>query len=814
MNVKRIPPLDPPFSAQKRIPNWTFRGRWPANFLACPIPGCSAGVYRCRFALSSPQTLRLHAAGDNRYFLRLDGTLIANGPELGSLDHFRYESVEVELEAGEHILAALVFDFGEMGGLCRLSQRSGWLLAAESTPPELLNTGAAKWEFLPVAAWEWRQRYSVDPGTDFHGGRWPDGAEFGLAAGDWQIAPIAEEAFGSEQPNESGPGQRRLTAASLPERLYRRIERTPTRILAIPELSGEVRPENSTGEEAALLAALRDGKPYQLGVRRRIRIICDFGDYFCFYPRLTAAGAGSRLTFTWLESLLSSDMPDCFAKGNRDRIDGKYVSGLTDRFFPDHRPTTFFLPWWRCGRYLALDIECGDEAVELGQLELYETRYPFEPEVHTNTSDPRVNRLAELSIRTIQMCLHDTFMDCPYYEQLMYVGDARLEALALLALSSDNRMNEKMLTMFAESQQSDGFLCSRYPSRVRQIIPTFSPLWIGALNDYARFRANQHLVRKLFGNASRIADAFRNELNGQGLVQFNRPWCFVDWCEAWDADFGVPPEGENGVSAEINWLYAYALEQLAGLCDYLGEEMRGLEFRARKQELAKALIANFWDEDRELFSSDPGHRYYSEHSQCLALLSNVLPEEFEQRLARQLFSGKIANRTTIYFSHYYFECCRKMHRIDAMFERLNLWFDCDGLGLRTLLERPEPSRSDCHGWSGHPVFHLAATLGGIRPGDYEFRRVEIMPQPGKLTELHTGMVHPFGNIQVDYRLVEGQWQGAATLPEKLSGTVILPGNRRVELHGGVNRFQWEEKENANNSFHRSRSDFRSNLCET
>ena len=155
-----------------------------------------------------------------------------------------------------------------------------------------------------------------------------------------------------------------------------------------------------------------------------------------------------------------------------------------------------------------------------------------------------------------------------------------------------------------------------------------------------------------------------------------------------------------------------------------------------------------------------------------------------------------------------------MHRIDAMFERLKLWFDCEGLGLRTLLERPEPSRSDCHGWSGHPVFHLAATLGGIRPGDYEFRRVEIMPQPGKLTELHTGMVHPCGNIQVDYRLIKGQWQGVATLPANLSGTVILPGNRRLELHGRVNRFQWEEKEKANNSLQRSRSDFRSNLCET
>ena len=37
------------------------------------------------------------------------------------------------------------------------------------------------------------------------------------------------------------------------------------------------------------------------------------------------------------------------------------------------------------------------------------------------------------------MCAHETYMDCPYYEQMMYVGDTRLEVLTTYAISRDDR---------------------------------------------------------------------------------------------------------------------------------------------------------------------------------------------------------------------------------------------------------------------------------------------------------------------------------------------------------------------------------------
>ena len=58
-----------------------------------------------------------------------------------------------------------------------------------------------------------------------------------------------------------------------------------------------------------------------------------------------------------------------------------------------------------------------------------ETRYPLEMESRFRSSDRRLDAIAPLALRSLQMCAHETYMDCPYYEQMMSVGDTRLEAL-------------------------------------------------------------------------------------------------------------------------------------------------------------------------------------------------------------------------------------------------------------------------------------------------------------------------------------------------------------------------------------------------
>ena len=108
-------------------------------------------------------------------------------------------------------------------------------------------------------------------------------------------------------------------------------------------------------------------------------------------------------------------------------------------------------------------------------------------------------------------------------------------------------------------------------------------------------------------------------------------------------------------------------------------------------------------------------------------------------------------RTTIYFSHYLFEALRELNEPDAIIRRMGDWDALLEDGLKTTIEMPEPTRSDCHAWGAHPLFHFHATLAGIRPAAPSFGAVEIKPQLGQLSWIESRIPHPNGTIFVTVR---------------------------------------------------------------
>ena len=83
----------------------------------------------------------------------------------------------------------------------------------------------------------------------------------------------------------------------------------------------------------------------------------------------------------------------------------------------------------RSGQYVFITLRNQHSPVHIRHLQVIESTYPVEAVGSFTCSDERLVRIWEISARTLKLCMEDTFTDCPLYEQTLWVGDARNEAL-------------------------------------------------------------------------------------------------------------------------------------------------------------------------------------------------------------------------------------------------------------------------------------------------------------------------------------------------------------------------------------------------
>ena len=511
-------------------------------------------------------------------------------------------------------------------------------------------------------------------------------------------------------------------------------------------------------------------------------VLWDLDNYYCAYPLCdVSGGAGAKIAWSWAESLY---LPKSEAKGQRDEFIGKTFRGMTDTFLPGgglHQK--FSTLWWRAGRWCLLSIKTAAEPLTIHRLALNESRYPYENESRFDDGDKLLPDVIALATRGIQMCAHETYMDCPFYEQLMYDGDTRLELLTTYAMTRDDRLAKRAIELFDFSRRNWGFVNERYPSFLAQHSPTFSLIWALMLNDYAFWRNDPEFVRARAIGLRSMLEHFEPYVNGDGLLENLPGWPFMDWVSQWKT--GNAPDAVNGVSALNNLLYVYALQKSAAVEDSLGEALLAQRLRAKSARIAAAVRAKFWDESRGLMADNLAHTEFSEHGQCLALLSDTLTGDQAQRCFGQLLTAPDLKRTTIYFSFYLMETWQKFGRGDLILERLGFWKDLVKQGLKTPVEQPGNTRSDCHAWGSHPLFHLHASIAGIRPASPGFRTVRIAPEPGELPKIQSRTPHPDGLIALDLKFRAGRCRGRVELPAPITGVFVWQG-REQKLNGGAN----------------------------
>ena len=779
---------------------------WPARWIGPAVhsPETSQALaFRRQFRLTRSTKLRIHVSADQRYELYVDGQRLGRGPERGDLLNWFYESWDLDLSAGPHVIVARVWWIAPSAPApeAQMTVQPGFLLFAEDEGNELLSTGVAPWQYKPLPAYQFVNDHR-------HHCYFADGAVLHINAArldpnltqgtgtNWKTPKVVSAASLAAAVWESSPWWL-LRPAILPPMyekklqlgLARHVQQVPNektynlRIQSAANLPRELQQWN---------ALLQGKKSLTIPPRTRRRIIIDLQDYYCAYPLIQLRGGrGALLRAQFAESLYS--WPDetkdprngHSPKANRDLIEGKIFFGVGGQILCDGQPALFESHQWMAGRYLEIYIQTAGKPLTLEYVAFEETHYPFRFRHRFTSANPGLNRVIPVALRTLEMCSHETSMDCPYYERLNYVGDTRLQALVAYAASGDDRLARKCIQLFDWSRTPSGLTRSRHPSRTVQTIPPFSLWWIGMVHDYALWRRDPGFVTQRMPGVRAICEFWRSRLADNGLLLSPPGWNFVDWVPAWPK--GIAPGGEGGFSAPLNLQAILVLRLAAELEDLQGETILARRHRNFARALFTAVQKHYYLPAKGLFADDLAHQRFSEHAQCLAVLSGQLSATQSRRLVQSMLTTtQPLEKTTIYFTHYLFEALRQVGQIAPLLKRLDLWRQLHDFGFKTTFEAPEPSRSDCHAWAAHPVFHYHASLAGIRPAAWSFARVRITPQLGHLATLTGQMPHPDGLIQYDLRHADGNLQGKITLPPGLSGELVLPGKVQ-RLAPGINQ---------------------------
>jgi alpha-L-rhamnosidase len=766
--------LSAPLDAQEpRV----FENAPPANWIAPPgVPGDSFTVFHARrtFDLTAvPARFVVHVSADNRYRLYVNGVQVSSGPQRSDVTHWRYETLDLapNLRVGRNVIGALVWNWGAARPVAQHSHRTGFLLQGNS-PLEaaLVNTGTA-WKMLRDPAYApivittafMGNYYAAAPGDSIDGSRYPWG---------WERANYVDNAW------SSADLVGRVERAAIPPGDYGEVSGWQLEARSIPPMEEKeqrlTHVRRVSGDETDR-AFLRGSGDLVIPARTKASLLLDQSHTTNAYPVLeTSGGAGSTVRLTYAEALVDS----AGQKGNRNEIEGRTVRGVRDVFLPDggarRRFTTLY---WRSFRYIQLDITTANEPLRLHDLHGIFTAYPFVERGRFASDLPWLSEMWRMNWNGARIGAFETYMDTPYWEQLQYVGDTRVQGLISLYVAGDDRLVRQAIEHFDLSRIPEGLTTSRYPSALTQIIPPFSLIYVAMVHDYFMHRDDRAFVRERLAGLRGVLDWYAGHVDATGMLGPMPYWNYVDWTPRWDR--GVPPGADAGHSTTISLLYVYALQRAAELEDGVGTRGAAADYRMRAEVVRAAVRARAWNQERGLFRDAPDTSAYSQQTNVLAILVDAVPIAAQRTLMERVLSDTTLTPASYYFSFYVLEALRKAGLGDRYIEQLAPWQTMLRLGLTSAPENPEPTRSDTHAWAAHPNYGLLATVLGVRPSSPGFRTVRITPALGPLRRAEGRVPHPLGDIDVQLVREAGRGLRAEiTLPRGLSGVLEWHGQRR------------------------------------
>jgi alpha-L-rhamnosidase len=433
-------------------------------------------------------------------------------------------------------------------------------------------------------------------------------------------------------------------------------------------------------------------------------------------------------------------------------------------------------------RYLLASVRLPDDAAppEL-DVSVHDRHRPRPAGASFECSDPQLQRIFEVGLRTVDLCALDAYVDCPTREQRAWTGDSVVHQMVDLVTNPDWSM-ARWHPQLAAEPRADGMLAmapaSDFAADDRTFVPDWSLHWVRSLHHLYRSTGDRDLVAELLPVAERTLRWFESYLRADGLLHDVSGWVLLDWSSVYS----------TGCSSTLNALWARGLEDLADMADWLGNAGTARWARARRTAVASAFDA-FWDDRRGVYVdhvvAGVQRPAAAQHGGAAALAAGLVPPARIDRVVERLVDrDRLIRHSWVmdtvtaeggssgfihmvlgypepdwdveeqmveaqpFFRYVLHDGLARAGRADLVADLCRDWqVFLDG-GETTW---PECWRGGtrCHGWSSTPTRDLIVHVLGISPAEPGYAAVRVAPRLGGLEWVRATVPTPHGPVTVE-----------------------------------------------------------------
>ena len=360
-------------------------------------------------------------------------------------------------------------------------------------------------------------------------------------------------------------------------------------------------------------------------------------------------------------------------------------------------------------RYIEIDCE---EDCEIELLGMYPQVYGAKKKEFQLKSKLDTD-IYNLCVNSLQLCMMEHYVDCPWREQCLYAFDSRNQMLCgYYAFENGNREYARSnLLLISKDRRADGLTAICYPCGMDLTIPSFCMYYVVAVEEYYRHTGDLSLVKEVFGRITQIIESFMSNLKDCVICRYEGVdhWNFYDWSpysegNLWNSDAPVP-------DMMINSLVAWGLDTYEKLCKEVGKEF---PYDGIAEKIRENIRKRFYNEEKGVFTMLEGEEQYTELANAFAVKTGIANEKQAKSICEKLASGELipmslSMKTFKYdallktdenkYKERVFEEIRKDYGKMLEADSSGTWETADGAVAF------DNAGSLCHGWSAIPIYY-------------------------------------------------------------------------------------------------------------